>query len=173
MAIASTLPSCAKRLRAASVTWLRHSHMTRPVPLGTRNARWPMAKVGRETIVITPAHSTNSMTRSAFRMSADVHFWPLHATYCRSSLQIRQESGGSMLGEYWVPHVAHIHAVAEAAGPSFVGRCMSIMMGPCRYHWLRITHEEAAATRGIIPAQGEYSPERNNRDRPPERCWCR
>ena len=47
------------------------------------------------------------------------HDWPFQFTNCRSSSQIRQACGGSVLSGNWAPHCSHVHsgmAVAPVQG---------------------------------------------------------
>src|SRR4051794_30883564 len=96
----------------ASSTRVTQSHMTLPWGVWTSSARCPMATGGRVSMAVRPGSSSYRWfwRPSAWSAARVVHCWPFQPTYCRSSSQIGQRSGGCSLGAYWTPQVRQMNA---------------------------------------------------------------
>ena len=72
------------------------SQSTLPPGVSTRRARWPMANDGSVPMPHSPGPSASNRLRrpSARRSASRVQRWPSQPTYCRSSSQIGQWTGG-------------------------------------------------------------------------------
>src|SRR5216684_3983720 len=170
------------------------SHITLPRGVWTTSARWPIASGGRVATCTRLGSSSSNVLRrpSAVSSARVVHCWPCQPTYCRSSSQIGQRSGGESPGAYCTPHVrqmkatsatrraraprrrgsAHYRSDRRSAAVRRTARCPAPMGGRrvCLQGWPPPRHTSNSAARGAPLAVGRTAEARVKTARMPRQA---
>src|SRR5712691_10069298 len=111
MAIACKPPRLLTKVTVAASSMAMQSHKTFPLGVQTKSARWPIANDGCDPMPMSPgSYCRYELKCVAASTGSVVHFCPLAGTYCRSSSQIAQLCGGTLLGAYCVPQAVQTNA---------------------------------------------------------------